>query len=186
MDSPTDIIEKAENEAPIFSPSKKVKRNEKTILGIEDDKICYVNYNGKPINIIITGEGFYISGDDNYSKIELKDVVLKTFNNKSYKDEEKIREQIEEQICIAISKKYELEAKFTDLKAKVPDYTGDKRLKIMKWKNMKYKVENIIKNQCTCSLKLKKVAIKKNSFVDNELIAFPCWELNSDIKTINN
>lgn len=56
-----------------------------------------MSYNGKPINVIITGEVFYISGNDEYSKIEIKDVVMMTFNNKTYKDEEKIKEQIEEQ-----------------------------------------------------------------------------------------
>lgn len=53
MDSQVDIIEKAENEAPIFNPFKKVKKNEKTILSIEDDKIVYLPFNGKPINIMI-------------------------------------------------------------------------------------------------------------------------------------
>lgn len=149
--------------------------------------IRYVmSYNGKPINIIITGEGFYISGNDEYSKIEIKDVVMMTFKNKTYKDEEKVKEQIEETINIYLSKKHELKAKYTYLKTKVPDYSGDKILKIMKWQNMKYKVEDINKNQCTCNLKLKKIAVKKNSFIDNELIAFPCWELSSDIKVINN
>lgn len=135
---------------------------------------------------LLLQEKVFISATDKYTKIEIKDVVMKTYNNKAYKDEEKIKEMIEEQVNVYISKKYELEGKYSNLKVKVPDYSGEKRLKIMKWLNMKYKVEDIIKRPCSCSLKLKKIAIKKNSFVDNELIAFPCWELSSDIKVINN
>lgn len=43
MDSQVDIIEKNENETPIFNPIKKVKKNEKIILNVEDDSIMYLN-----------------------------------------------------------------------------------------------------------------------------------------------
>lgn len=48
---------------------------------------------------------------------------MKSYNKICYKDVEKI----EKQICISISKKYELEAKYSNLKAKVPDYTSEKK-----------------------------------------------------------